>query len=58
MYSHEEVARVPRRPKNGSSMVYPAINALGMPTTEIMTCCDGLLVIRNNSKKFRTLTLR
>jgi hypothetical protein len=38
MYSPAEVARVPRRPKNGSSMAYPAINALGMPLTEIMTC--------------------
>ena len=49
IYSHAEVARAPRRPKKGSSIVYPAINALGMPQTEIMTCCANWLV--NDSKK-------
>ena len=44
MYSPAEVARVPRRPMNGSSMDHPARNALGMPITEIMTCC-GLVGI-------------
>ena len=28
----------PRRPTNGSSTTHPAITALGIPTTESMTC--------------------
>jgi hypothetical protein len=44
MYSPVEAARVPRRPMNGSSMDHPARNALGIPITEIMTCC-GLVGI-------------
>jgi len=39
IYSPAEAARVPRLPMNGRSTNQPAINALGVPTTEIMTCC-------------------
>ncbi len=58
MYSHAEVARAPRRPRDGSSMAYVAINALAMPVTEIMTCCAGLSVIKNDLGRFRARTLR
>ena len=45
MYLPAEAAKVPRHPTNGSSTDHPAINALGMPVTESITCC-GLVSIQ------------
>ncbi len=45
MYLPAEAAKVPRRPTNESSTDHPAINALGMPVTESITCC-GLVSIQ------------
>jgi hypothetical protein len=39
--SRVESERVPRRPRIGSSTMYPASNAPGIPDRLIMACCSA-----------------